>query len=239
MSLRYLYSTTDKNRRNSIIEYNGSTFSPLTNRPLAGYTSYTRFFGTSSEQRQFVVKQPKLDSLKKDKLAAVISAYTKSYELEQLVWNLLYPSQKAQLFTEGGPRLILPRLPGGTLSENLSENPLTRCQQAFAVAYALQRLYELGWAHNDLNQDNVLIEQKSDGSFQAYLIDFDRASKIDEYNSNSDLLYLSSLVYVVPNLRRCGGYRCFDSFITDLLSEINRLRELGQDTYAIRSGQKK
>ena len=224
MPIRYFHSDAKK-RRHSIIENNGNAFTFI-ERPQAGCTADTRFFGTPSNQKTFVVKQPKYTPFTKDKRTVDIT-HTTGYKKEKYIWNLVYPTKKAYLVTTGGPRLILPYLPGGTLRENLSDDPLICCQQLLAVAYAVQEFHKLGWNYSDFNQDNVLIEQTSDGTFKAYLIDFDAIFWIKKLKTNQEISCLNSLSHRVPNLR-CNEYGSLETLIDGLSTEIIRLRKVSQ-----------
>src|SRR5205085_8779175 len=116
--------------------------------------------------------------------------YENAYKRERDIWNIVYPTNKAELITEGGLRLVLPYIKGENLTKCISSDPIIRCKQLLSVAYAIQAFHQLGWNYTDFNADNVLINEKSDGTFQAYLIDFDAIFEIHRFRSNHELLIL-------------------------------------------------
>ena len=218
MPIRYFYANT---RRTSFIEGEDSTQFEPRGKPAAGYTADTRFFSAPiSTTPQFVVKRPQYaayyhryetPSIKKNNKIDV--ELTPEYERERDLWNLFYPEKKAILFSEGGLRLILPHLPGRTLSQTAIPDQLSRCQIALAIARAFKKLHTLGLYYNDLNEDNILIEKRADNTFEAHLIDFGGVEK-KSYNQEQGLLnrYISN--------SRIQG---IDNIIQHLLCEINTL----------------
>ena len=203
--------STDDNE--SFIEDYETKYTSLGKTPC-GNTAYSRFFGTP-ECAKFVVKQPKpnkkyytLTDLKNPELNAL---YKDQYEHELEIWNLVYPENKARLVTNGGLRLILPKLPGERLSRVLFDLPhravtredqLTFGQITLAVFCEFKRFYELGLSHNDFNQDNILIDEKQNGTFRAYLIDLDAVIKRDVFVSNMEWLTLESLIQSTGGLEK-------------------------------------
>lgn len=226
MLKQYIYGTRE--RGNSIIEdSNGSTYSALAVKPQAGNTADTRFFGTG-EERKCVVKRPKYHDtssrspklFKEDVIKKIDKAFEAGYRHEQEIWNLVYPDNKADLFTEGGLRLVLPLLPGVNLRKNESGDLLTRWQQVLSTAYAVQAFHKLGLSYGDFNLDNVLIEQKPNGTFHAYLIDFGCVDRTREARSNQELSYLNGLI---PGNHYPNSYRSIDDLINGLITKIRGL----------------
>jgi hypothetical protein len=210
-------------RCNSFIQdSDGSTHNAIAT-PSAGNSANTRFFGNGIE-RKFVVKRPKYFNkygpYDDSTIKRIDLAFENEYRREQEVWNLVYPDNKADLFTAGGLRLVLPCLPGETLSVSLSQHPLTRCQQLLSVAYAVQRFNHLGFKYSDFNLDNVLIEQKSNGDFQAYLIDFNNTLSIYDAGGNQELALLNMLT---PDYNFRTAYETIEALIEGLKSKINSL----------------
>lgn len=224
MLRKYVHGT--RSRRNSSIQDNDKTFDALSIKPMAGYTADTRFFGPSNTEKVLVVKRPKYNLSNEDDRKKIDDIYANAYKREQNIWNEVYPTNKAHLFTEYGLRLVLPYLPGENLSRCISENPLTRCQQLLSVAHAVKTFHQLGYNYTDFNADNVLIHEKSDGSFQAYLIDFDAVFEIKRFRTNHELLILNGLI---GNISQISGifYNTIDTYIEALNTEIERLQHLG------------
>jgi hypothetical protein len=213
-----------RRKSHSVINENGNLLYPLS-KPCGGNTCQTRFFSTSTEQTpQFVVKKPRLLKFGKyplegKELADAIAKHTAEFENELQIWNLVYPAKKGKLFTDSelGPRLVLPRLPGRTVNEESNKDILIRYQQALAIAYALRNFQQLGWFHCDVNGDNILLDQKPDGTWQAYLIDFGNVSR---QNFNTHWTCLLSLTEL-PN-----QYRDLESFIEDVSDKIKGLQNI-------------
>jgi hypothetical protein len=221
----FVYKHAKENKRRSIIKYNGKTFQPLTSRPKAGWSAYTRFFGAENE-RIFVVKQPKPDS--RTGKAPLDTSFISSYKKESEIWNFTYPDQPAKLVIDGGLRLVLPCLPGKPISEALVSDydyPLIYCQQVLAIVLEVKRFHDLGWEHNDLriNNDNMLLEKLGD-NFKAHIIDFERASNNKENRTNTDWAFIESLKYPIRNFRCRDDLTSFDKLIPALHDEINRLK---------------
>lgn len=221
MPIRYIYAKT---RRSSLIEGDdGTQFEPK-GKPAAGYSAETRFFSPPlSSAPQFVVKRPKYAAYysryeehsiqKNNKIDAQL---TQEYERERDLWNLFYPEKKAILFSDGGPRLILPYLPGHTLSQTEIPNRLTRCQIALAIARAFKKLHAFNLYYNDLNDDNILIEKRADNTFEAHLIDF---GGVGETPFHQEQGLLNRHIRCISNSIPQG----IDNIIQYLLSEINTL----------------
>lgn len=219
----FIYKHTKENKRRSIIKYNGKTFQPLSTRPKAGWSAYTRFFGIENEPT-FVVKQPKPSRTGK---ASLDTDFAPFYEKECEVWNITYPDQPARLVIEGGLRLVLPCLPGQPIRETLVNDydyPLIYCQQVLAIVLEVKRFHDLGWEHNDLriNNDNILLEKLGD-NFKAHIIDLERASNNKENRTNTDWVFIGSLIYPIRNFRLRNDLTSFDKLIPALHDEINRL----------------
>ena len=224
-TIQYSYACT-KERRPSIIVENDEHIFTTTGKPQAGYSAYTRFFGASpKDQPKFVVKQPKAKNILEE------AEFIEAYQREQAVWNSVYPNQQATLITEGGVRLILPCLPGETLRTAESDDPILHHKQALAVIRAILKFHQLGWSHSDFSTDNVLVEEKPDGTVEAYLIDFGRVTRREESISNTEWVVVGALLYRVDSLpvprHRVGNDNAH--LVTEhLLREIERLETLNQ-----------
>jgi hypothetical protein len=217
------YECNTHRRRNSIIQVSDGSIYSSVGVPKSGNTADTRFFG-KGEETTFVVKRPKYydkhNQFDEKKIQQIDISLENEYRKEHEVWNLVYPENKAELFTKGGLRLVLPYLPGNTLTVSLSNNDLTRCQQLLSVAYAIQKFNKLGFKYLDFNTDNVLIEQKSKNLFHAYLIDFNRVSTVNDWGGNLELYILNILVSKY-DLRQ--HYSSIDALIDGLIAEINTI----------------
>ncbi|WP_131781743.1 lipopolysaccharide kinase InaA family protein [Legionella gresilensis] len=194
----FQYKCKSLSRVQSFIEDDhGSTYIPIA-KPSAGFSADNRFFGREKE-KFFLVKRPKyfdkFGEFNQEQIKHINTAQEASYRLECERWNLVYPNNKAYLFTEDELRLVLPCLPGENLSECLSDNQLIRCKQLLSVAYAIQKFHKLGFTYTDFNLDNILIEENSEGDFKAYLIDFNDLDTIkDHMGAKQELFIISQLV---------------------------------------------
>lgn len=227
-TLEYHISNCNNDDESSFIEEEGSKFTPLGLTPH-GTKARSRFFG-ADELPKFIVKQPKPQRKPysfNDLLAALkdpelIIQYQKKYNNELEIWNLVYPENKGYLFTEHGIRLVLPKLPGTTLSSVLInfpmnavtlEDKITLCQIALAVCHEFKRFHQLGLSHNDFNNDNILIEKKPNNTYRAYLIDFDNVSKREQFVSNSESGSIQTLLRSIDNLDFCtSGINALDKY---------------------------
>ncbi len=218
MPVQYIYA---KNRRTSLIESDDSTQFEPSGKPAAGYSAETRFFSDPrSRTPQFVVKRPKYakyyskyeqPSIEKNNRIDVI--LTAEYKRERELWNIFYPEKKAILFSDGGLRLILPYLPGQTLSQTETSDRLTRYQIALAIARAFKKLHTFKLYYSDLNSDNILIEKRADNIFEAHLIDF---GGVGEQFLNQESALLSRYIGKSSPID-------IDNIIQYLLREINTL----------------
>ncbi|HTM64258.1 MAG TPA: lipopolysaccharide kinase InaA family protein [Gammaproteobacteria bacterium] len=194
MFRKYKHKTPSR-QASCIKTTDGNEYIPI-GRPGSGNSAYTRFFGTK-EAKKFIVKRPKyfdqFGEYDEAKLKVIENTLESEYRSEQHAWNLLYPEMPAQLITEGGLRLILPFLPGETLTSCISNDELTRCQQLLSAAIAVQQLHQCGLKYSDFNTDNILIKQKHDGTFRAYLIDLNGMQDINNPGGCQELLALNIL----------------------------------------------
>ncbi|MBA3536815.1 MAG: hypothetical protein H0T84_09430 [Tatlockia sp.] len=225
----FTYKFDTQKRRNSIIKKNnGETYCAI-GFPKAGNTADTRFFGQGKE-KILVVKRPKyydkFGPFNEDKIKRIDQIFESAYRREQEIWNLVYPDNKAELFTDAGVRLVLPYFPGVALKESLSEDeykldPLSLCQKLLAVAYAVQNFYNLGFKCSDFHLDNVLIERKSNDLFHAYLIDFDPVNSINYIGGYKELDAINQLV---PGVQWNTYYKTIDTLINGLIEKIDTLK---------------
>lgn len=192
------YVTSAQSRRGSFIIDAVGRDHVFMSRPYAGNTAYTRFFGNENSE-QFVVKSPKYF----DRFGIEMSASEKqnmdhsfidSYKKEVAIWNQVYPNNQAQLFTENGLRMVLPKLPGKNMSRCLSDDRLTRCLQLLAAVNAVDHLHQIGYKYSDFNLDNVLLAQNSNGEWAAFLIDFDCMQSVNN-NCGSQELQMLNILY--------------------------------------------
>ncbi|KTD46621.1 hypothetical protein Lrub_1543 [Legionella rubrilucens] len=181
--LNYRFSDTDKGY-DSAIEEGSEEYIAQGLTPF-GYTAYSRFFGSEKVVR-FVVKQPKpvywrgdKDELHDERL---VTKYLSRYEAELDKWNQIHPEHPATLAVNQGIRLILPFLPGKTLTSILYQFPsylskvgdqVAYCKIALAVFKEVRRVHELGFYHGDFKCDNLLINESHEGVYRAYFIDCD------------------------------------------------------------------
>jgi|GEM_PF-5238483 len=218
MSFRYLFSHKNE-KRHSVIIKGDNLFTPSDKKPSTGYSAYTRFFAAIKNKTiQYVVKQPLNKILKHDELIQYYFNCIKNFEREKIIWDLVYPDQKAKLIVDhnelGAIRLVLPYFPGKRLNTYLSAelSSLTYCKILLALINAVRHFYELGLSHNDFNGNNVLIEEKENGTIKAYLIDFDRVSYIKNFASNSEWLVISRMLsdrrYIphIPDIQYNPGF---------------------------------
>jgi hypothetical protein len=195
--------------------------------PNAGYTSDNRFFGKGKE-KIFVVKRPKYFnkngvSFSEEEIKKIDIGHEDSYRKEQEVWNAVYPDNKATIFTEEGIRLVLPYIPCETLAVSLFDDKLIRCQQLLSVAYAVQKFNQLRFTYSDFNLDNVLIEEKLNGVFHAYLIDFHAIDYIKDKRSGNQ--ELANLIQLTPGCDFRTRYETVDDYIDSLVAKIDTLKE--------------
>lgn len=219
---KYQYDTK---RRNSTIIANGTIYSPIS-KPNAGSSADNRFFGRGNE-KVFLVKRPKyynrFGQLNDDEIQKIDARFEDSFRKECELWNLVYPNNKADLFTEKGLRLVLPYLPGDTLGDCLSDDELTRYQQLLSVAYSISELNQLGYTYCDFNLDNVLIDKKPNGEFRAYLIDFGGVESIqDHLGANQEL---AMITHLIPGSNWQLRFNSSEKLIKFLLDEINTIKD--------------
>ncbi len=189
--LEYHFSANADGDESCIEDVDGNKFTP-NGSPSHGWTAWTRFFGHQNQPPKYVVKQPRPDKvrsssdLRDKKLNNEWNRTRYQHELD--IWNLVYPDNKAYLFTDNGIRLVLPYLPGKTLFSFTSreEDQLAWCQLNHAVFCEFKRFTELGLKHCDLKYDNFLIERKQDGTFRAYIIDLDSVGKLKPDDQDYD-----------------------------------------------------
>ena len=223
MFRKFKYVT--QNRRQSFIEDSNGGRCGTIAAPSAGATADTRFFGQGGNIK-FVVKRPKYfnkyEIFSDAKIHEIDRCFVEEYRREQQVWNLVYPENQADLFTEDGLRLVMPYLPGKTLTAwtNQDINPFTCCQILLSVALAVQRFYRLGFKYSDFNADNVLVAQKPDGSFAAYLIDFNTTLNVNEFGGSQEL---NALNILIPGSNWQSHYKTIDELVVGLVGKINEL----------------
>jgi hypothetical protein len=217
------YNYDPENRRQSFIEDSNGRRDGTVGVPGAGATAETRFFGQGIDIR-FVVKRPKYydryGPFSSERICAMDRIFLEGYRREQQIWNLVYPENKADVFTEGGLRLVMPYLPGKTLTfwTNQNLNELTLYQIFLSVAFAVRRFHQLGFKYSDFNTDNVLVAQKPDGSFEAYLIDFEATHKVNEFGGSQEL---NALNILLPGSNWDSHYKSIDDLIAGLIEKIN------------------
>lgn len=208
-------------RSNSVIELNDDSTCAAIARPSAGFTADTRFFGRG-KNKLFVVKRPKYSKYQTDtEIKMIDHAQEASYRQEQTIWNHVYPNNKAYLSTDGGLRLVLPCLPGKTLTNHLSDNDYTRCLQLLSVAYAIKRFHQLGYTYADFNTDNVLIDEVEPGVFQAYLIDFGSIDKIHLHVGG--IQEIAMITRLIPGCDWKTQHASCDQLIQTLQERLNLL----------------
>lgn len=215
------YDYSKHRRQHSVIQHkDGNTYTAI-GVPSAGNSADTRFFGKGKE-RKFVVKRPKyygkFGLYDENTINNINHNFESAYRKEQEVWNIVYPDNKAELLIEGGLRLVLPYFPGDTLSACLSRDEITCCQQLLSVAYAVRHFNRSGFAYGDFNTDNVLIDKKANGTFQAYLIDFHAVRNINDRMGGN--LELNALNILVPGSDWKSHYHTIDELIEGLIAKI-------------------
>ncbi|WP_419418461.1 lipopolysaccharide kinase InaA family protein [Legionella sp. D16C41] len=220
----FRYKNKSLSRVESFIEdEHGVTYFPIA-KPSAGFSADNRFFGRINE-KNFLVKRPKyydkFGEFNAQQIKQIDKAQEESYRLECERWNLVYPNNKACLFTEDGLRLVLPCLPGKNLSECLSDDELIRCKQLLSVAYAIQKFHNLGFTYTDFNLDNVLLEEKSEGVFQAYLIDFNDLDTLkDHMGAKQELCAISHLLPGADWHLQFNSSEKLISYLTDKIEQL-------------------
>lgn len=209
-------------RSDSVIELNSGHACKAIARPSAGFSADTRFFGRDKD-RLFVVKRPRYGKYQTDiEIKMTDQSQEQCFRQEQCIWNQVYPNHKSYLTTEGGLRLILPCLPGKTLTNHLSDNDHTRCLQLLSVAYAIKHFHQLGYTYADFNTDNVLINEVEPGVYQAYLIDFGNIDKMHQHHGG--IQELAMITRLIPGCDWRTHHDTCDKMIQTLQEKLNHFQ---------------
>lgn len=230
MFRQYLHKTPVR-QHSTILTSDGNNYEPVA-IPGSGSNAITRFFGQEMSKK-FVVKRPRyydqFGEYDQRKMQQIEQCLAAEYKKEQQVWNLVYPDNPAHLCTQGGLRLILPCLPGGTLTSMISRDKLTCCKQLLSVAVAVRHFHQLGFKYSDFNTDNVLLHELPDGSFRAYLIDFNCVLDINSPGGSQELLALNILAGCTYSREQFHSIDAFIHGITEkILTETKQVKSISR-----------